>query len=329
MAQSHFAPEYSFVIPVYNEEANLDALYERLRALLPQLDGPSELIFVDDGSRDSSHDRLLDLQSDDERIRIVRFSRNFGHQVAITAGMDYSRGNAVIILDADLQDPPELVISMAALWRDGYDVVYAQRTERLGETWMKRTLASWFYQLQRRLAAVDMPENTGDFRLVDRRVIEAFRTMRESNRYVRGMFAWLGFRQTAVTFTRDPRHAGRPKYTFVKSLRLAADAMVSFSYTPLRVGLAIGVLTSLIAVGIGLWAIGAAMVGHVVPGWASTVCLISLFGGIQLVVLGIMGEYIGRIYEEAKGRPLYVVQEAASSRRESLQIREVEHVYPR
>ena len=327
-------PEYSFIIPVYNESANLPTLYARLNAVTRQLDGPSEIIFIDDGSRDDSVEILIDLESDDSRIRILRFARNFGHQLAITAGMDHARGNAIVIMDADLQDPPELVIQMSKLWRDGFDIVYAQRAERKGETWAKKALARAFYRVQRKLASVDMPENTGDFRLADRRVIEAFRGMRESNRYVRGMFAWLGFRQTAVPFSREPRFAGRPQYTFIKSLWLALDAMFSFSYAPLRVGLALGILTSIFALCVGLWAVVEAFAGHVVPGWASTVSLISFLGGIQLIVLGIMGEYIGRIYEEAKGRPLYVLLDSATDRRSNSpanrlqKSREVQNVAP-
>lgn len=304
-------PEYSFVLPVYNEEGNLPELYARMSALLDRLDGEAEVILVDDGSRDRSLALLLDIHHRDPRFKVVQFSRNFGHQIAITAGMDFARGNAVIVMDADLQDPPEVVLEMAARWREGYDIVYAEREERRGETWFKRKTAEWFYQLQRRLANVDIPANVGDFRLVDRRALDAFNSLRENNRYVRGMFSWIGFKQTSVRFARAERFAGRPQYTFWKSLRLAMDALISFSYVPLRLALSLGGLVSLFAILFCAWAIGCRLTGRLVPGWTSTVALVSLLGGIQLLVLGVMGEYLGRIFEEVKNRPLYIVRSTA------------------
>lgn len=308
--QETHVPEYSLVLPVYNEEDTLPELYVRLCELLERLDGDAEVIFVDDGSRDRTYPILLDLQRRDSRFKIIQFSRNFGHQVAITAGMDYARGHAVVVMDADLQDPPEVVLEMAARWREGYEIVYAEREERLGESWFKRTSAALFYRLQRRLANVNMPANVGDFRLVDRKALDAFKSMRERGRYVRGMFSWVGFRQVSVKFVRPARFAGRPQYTFLKSLRLALDAMIGFSNVPLRLALSMGSLVSALSVLYGLWAVVWKLAGKNVPGWTSLAVLVTFLGGIQLIVMGVVGEYLGRIYEEVKGRPLYVIRDA-------------------
>lgn len=301
-------PVYSLVLPIYNEEKTLPELYGRLCALMERLDGAAEVLLVDDGSRDGSFALMLDFHRQDSRFRLIRFSRNFGHQIAITAGMDFARGEAVVVMDADLQDPPEVVLEMAERWRDGFDIVYAERAERQGETWFKRKTADWFYRLQRRLTDVDIPANVGDFRLVDRKALDAFKSLRENNRYVRGMFSWIGFRQTSVKFTRAPRFAGKPQYTFWKSLKLAVDALISFSYVPLRVALSIGGLVSVLSVLYGISAIGYKLAGYNVPGWTSLVVLVSFLGGLQLMVLGVAGEYLGRIYEEVKNRPLYIVR---------------------
>lgn len=303
-------PTYSFVIPVYNEQPTLPELYKRLLRLLTQLDGDAEVILVDDGSHDESALFLLDMHRNDPRFKILQFSRNFGHQIAITAGMDFARGRAVIIMDADLQDPPEVVLEMVSRWRDGYDIVYAEREERMGESWFKLKTARWFYQIQLRLANVNIPANVGDFRLVDRKALDAFKSLRENNRYVRGMFSWVGFRQTSVLYVRPERFAGKPQYTFWTSLKLAIDALLSFSYAPLRMALTLGLAFSIFALGYGLWAAGSQLAGHNVPGWTSLAVLVSLLGGIQFIVLGVMGEYMGRIFEEVKNRPLYIVRQA-------------------
>jgi dolichol-phosphate mannosyltransferase len=303
-----YIPEYSFVIPVYNEELNLAELAIRLCDVLDRLDGDAEVVLVDDGSRDSSAEIALDLHRRDARFKLIRFARNFGHQIAITAGMDFAAGRAVIIMDADLQDPPEVVLDMAVRWREGYEIVYAERLERLGESWFKRKTAEWFYRLQRRLANVDIPANVGDFRLVDRKALDAIKRMRENNRYVRGMFSWVGFRQTSVRFVRPERFAGKPQYTVWKSLKLAVDALISFSYAPLRLALSLGLLFAAFALFYGLWAVACKLTGHNLPGWTSLAVLVSLLGGIHLMVLGVMGEYIGRIFEEVKNRPLYIVR---------------------
>lgn len=302
---------YSFVIPVYNERDTLPELHTRLSAVADGLDGESEFLFVDDASTDGSRELLLDLHERDPRCKVVRFARNFGHQVAISAGLDLALGDAAIVLDADLQDPPELVPELVARWREGYEVVYAVRRQREGDGWLKRHLAAGFYRVLRRLSNVDIPVDVGDFRLVDRRALDAFRSMRERNRYVRGMLSWIGFRQIGVPYSREQRYAGEPKYSFRKSLRLAVDGIVSFSDLPLRTALVVGFLFSVASFVVGIGAIVAKLAGaFVVPGWASLLVVISFLGGIQLTVIGMTGLYIGRIYEEVKARPLYVIREA-------------------
>ena len=279
--------------------------------MLDGLDADAEVLFIDDCSFDRSHEVLLELQRRDGRCKVIRLARNFGHQVAITAGLDFALGDAVIVMDADLQDPPELVPELIARWREGYEVVYAVREERAGEAWLKRKTAAWFYRVLRRLASVNMPVDAGDFRLVDRQALDAFRSLRERGRYVRGMFSWVGFRQTGVPYRRPERFAGEPKYSFRKSLRLAVDGIVSFSNAPLRLALVWGFVFSALSFVVGIAAIVAKLAGaFVVPGWASIVVVVSFLGGIQLTLMGMMGLYIGRIYEEVKARPLYIVREA-------------------
>jgi dolichol-phosphate mannosyltransferase len=303
-------PTYSLVIPVFDEEETLPALAERLVDLLGRLDGPGEVIFVDDGSRDRSFELIAGICAGDDRFKCVRLSRNFGHQIAITAGLDAAAGDAVVIMDADLQDPPELVLELAARWRQGYEVVYAVREGREGETRFKQMTAAMFYRLFRRLTDLDVPVDAGDFRLVDRRAVEAFRSMRETNRYVRGMFTWIGFGQTGVGYRRRERYAGRTKYPLRKMLRFAGDAVVSFSDAPLRLALNVGFLVSAASFLFGLAAIGAHVAGlYSVPGLASIAVVIAFVGGVQLVVLGVIGTYIARIHDEVKNRPLYLVRE--------------------
>ncbi|HTQ44924.1 MAG TPA: glycosyltransferase family 2 protein [Polyangiaceae bacterium] len=303
-------PTYSLVIPIYNEEAALPALFERVEQLLDALDGPAEVLLVDDGSSDGSWDAMSELAEKDERFKLVRLSRNFGHQLAITAGLDLACGEATVVMDADLQDPPEVVLEMARRWREGYDVVYGVRDEREGETRFKQMTASAFYRLFSRMTDVDVPLDVGDFRLVDRRALDAFRTMRENNRYVRGMFGWIGFRQTGVAYRREARVAGTTKYPLRRMLHFATDGIVSFSTAPLRFALNIGFIVSGLAFLFGIAALVAKIAGlYSVSGLASLVVLTAFLGGVQLVVLGVMGEYIGRIHEEVKGRPLYLVRE--------------------
>jgi len=305
------APVYSLVIPVYNEEAVLPILLRRLDALLEALDAPAEAIFVDDGSRDSSPIVLEAKARADRRYRFIKLSRNFGHQIAITTGMERAAGEAVIVMDADLQDPPEVVLDLIAKWKEGYEVVYAERLSRAGESRFKRLTAALFYRLINALSDVEIPPNVGDFRLVDRKALDAFLAMPERDRFVRGMFAWIGFRQAVVPFHRPPRAAGETKYSLAKMVGLAANAVVSFSDAPLRVALwaGLGVSTLAILYGlttIALWAMGA----NLARGWSSIVVLAAFLGGANMLMTGVLGVYVGRIYAEVKRRPLYVVDKA-------------------
>jgi polyisoprenyl-phosphate glycosyltransferase len=288
---------YSFVVPVFNEEAALPILLRRLDLLMDGLDGAAEAIFVDDASTDCSP---------------IILSRNFGHQIAITAGMDAAVGHAIIIMDADLQDPPEVVGEMIARWQDGYEIVYGRRLSREGESKFKRWTANLFYRLLARLSSVDIPRDVGDFRLIDRKVLDAFRTMPERDRFVRGMFAWLGFRQTEVSFHRPPRLVGETKYPFWKMLRLAVNGALSFSEAPLRLAIWCGLIVSTMALLYGAYvAILWLDDSNLVKGWASTIVVISFLCGVNMLMTGIIGLYIGRIHSEVKRRPLYVVSQKA------------------
>lgn len=307
------APTYSLVVPAYDEAGVIADLTERLSGVMDALDGDAEAILVDDGSRDATYELMLEAAARDRRFRLVRLSRNFGHQIALTAGVDLARGDAVIILDADLQDPPEVVVELAARWREGYDIVYAVRRARAGETRFKRATASVFYRAFNRISDVEIPLDVGDFRLVDRRALEAFSSMRESNRFVRGMFSWIGLRQTGVEYQRRERAAGATKYPLRKMVGFAVAGMISFSGAPLRMALNLGFLVSIGSFLIGIFALVAKATGaYTVPGWASILLLVALLGGVQLVVLGVIGEYIRDIHAEVKGRPLYVVGELAN-----------------
>ncbi len=297
----------SVVVPVFNEAAGLDALHERLTATLERAGLSYEIVLVDDGSRDDSWQRMAALAARDPRLVLVRLSRNFGHQIAITAGFDHACGEAVVVMDADLQDPPEVVPGMIERWRAGYDVVYGRRERRLGEGLFKRFTATVFYRLVRRLTAVDIPADTGDFRLMSRRAVDAFRSLQERNRFVRGMVAWVGFRQTAVDYVREARHAGETKYPLRKMVRFAGDAIFSFSHVPLRLATGLGLASSAVGFGYAVYAVLARILGWpTVQGWASLMVAIIFLGGVQLISLGIIGEYIGRIYDEVKARPLYL-----------------------
>jgi polyisoprenyl-phosphate glycosyltransferase len=303
--------KYSIVVPVFNEEESFPDLVKRLHELMDQLDGPVEVVLVDDGSRDGSYQLMVAANREDPRFKVLQLSRNFGHQVAITAGMDVASGQAVIVMDADLQDPPRVILEMAARWQEGYEVVYAVREHREGETMFKKTTATLFYSLLRRLAEIEQPVDVGDFRLVDRKALDAFLQMRESNRYVRGMFSWIGFRQVAVPYTRASRAAGRSKYPLRKMLRLASDGIVGFSAAPLRFAMAAGVLMAFASVAYGVVAIALKLAGlPYVRGYASLLVTITFLSGIQLIVIGMVGQYVARIYDEARRRPLYLVREA-------------------
>jgi len=302
---------FSLVIPVFNEEAVLPVLLRRLDLLMREFDGPAEAIFVDDGSRDCSGIVLRQKAKDDTRFRYIGLSRNFGHQIAITAGIEAASGDAVIVMDADLQDPPEVVLDMIARWKDGYEVVYGRRLSREGESRFKTATASLFYKFLARLSSVDIPRDSGDFRLIDRKAVEAFLAMPERDRFVRGMFAWLGFRQTEVAFNRLPRFAGETKYPFWKMLRLAVNGVIGFSDVPLRaaiwLGFGVTAFAALYAVSVAVrWLAGDP---DLVVGWASTIIIVSFLSGMNMVMTGLMGLYVGRIYNEVKRRPLYVVAE--------------------
>jgi polyisoprenyl-phosphate glycosyltransferase len=303
-------PDYSVVIPVCNERETLEELYLRLAPVLDRLDGPAEVVLVDDGSTDGSFEAMLSLHERDTRFKAIRLSRNFGHQIALTAGLDHARGRAVVMMDADLQDPPEVVLELAKRWREGYAVVYAVREKRLGETRSKLLTAKLFYRFLRRLTEVDMPGDAGDFRLVDRQVVQALTSMREHNRYLRGMSAWVGYDQTGVSYVRDSRYAGTTKYSLRKMLRFALDGIVSFSTAPLRMTLNLGFVVSALAFAVGIAAIVVKLAGvYAVPGWASIVVVLAFLGGVQLTVLGVMGEYVAQIHQEVKRRPLYLVRD--------------------
>ena len=302
---------YSVVIPVFNEEAVLPVLLRRLEQLLARFQRPAEVIFVDDGSCDSGPVVLQALAKRDPRFRYIGLSRNFGHQVAITAGMDAARGKAIIVMDADLQDPPEVVEQMIAKWQEGYDVVYARRLSRAGEGRFKRATAHLFYRLLGIMTSVAIPADVGDFRLIDRKVLDVLRQMPEQDRFVRGMIAWLGFRQTEVAFHRLERAAGETKYPLFKMTRLAVSAALGFSDTPLRLAIWCGLAVSGLAVLYGCWVLMLWMSNdsHLVAGWSSTIVIISLLCGMNMLMTGIVGLYVGRIHAEAKRRPLYVVQQ--------------------
>jgi polyisoprenyl-phosphate glycosyltransferase len=303
-------PVYSRVVPVYDEEESLPELVKRLTDLMNDLDGPAEAILVDDGSRDGSWDLMTKACRDDRRFLALQLSRNFGHQIAITAGLDVARGQAVVVMDADLQDPPEVVLELAKRWRDGWDVVHAVREERDGESGFKKASASAFYRLLGWIGNVEVPRNAGDFRLVDRRALDAFLQLRERNRYVRGMFGWVGFRQTTVTYRRDPRFAGTTKYPLRAMVRFALDGILSFSSAPLKVALRLGFTLALLSTLAGFTVIILKLEGSLyVPGWASLAVAVAFLSGVQLLTLGVIGEYIARIHDEVRGRPLYLISE--------------------
>jgi glycosyltransferase involved in cell wall biosynthesis len=312
MLMSNPRPHYSIVAPVFNEEETLPEFYRRMTAVMDGLDGPAELVLVFDGSRDRSPEIGRALRAQDPRLKIIIFSRNFGHQIAITAGIDYAEGDAVVIIDSDLQDPPEVIPQLVAKWKEGYDLVYAQREKRAGETWFKLFTASLAYRLIRRLASIDIPPDTGDFRLIDRKVVLALRQVREHHRYMRGLSVWVGYKQTGIKYDRRERFAGSTQYPLRKMIKFLWDAITGFSYAPLQ-----------LATTVGFWISGLALVAIPIvavlrylyrskffQGQASTLISVLFLGGVQLIFLGILGEYLGRIYDEVRSRPLYLVSEA-------------------
>jgi dolichol-phosphate mannosyltransferase len=304
-------PVISIIAPIFNEAGNISELYRRLTDTLNSTGEDWELLFIDDGSTDGSTDLIRQVASQDPHIRPVIFARNFGHQIAVTAGLDYSRGQAVVIIDSDLQDPPEVILDLIAKWREGYEVVYAVRAEREGETWFKLFTAKLFYRLIYKITDVDIPLDTGDFRLLDRKVVNVLNQMREHHRFLRGMSVWVGFRQVGVPYKRAARYAGETKYPFRKMARFASDAITSFSYFPLQLATYVGFLSA----GIAILAIPVVIFLRLTGsqaffGQATTLIAVLFLGGVQLISLGILGEYIGRLFQEAKGRPLYIVREA-------------------
>lgn len=302
--------EISIVVPMHNEALTIDSFFSRLQTQLQKLDLNYEIICVNDGSTDDTLAALIKQQERDTHIKLIDLSRNFGKEVALSAGLDYSMGAAVIPIDADLQDPPELLPEMIAKWREGYDVVYATRRNRQDEPLFKKITANIFYRLLDRISEISIPRNTGDFRLLDRSVVDAIKRMPERNRYMKGLFSWVGFKQTAIYFDRDPRIDGETSWNYLKLWRLAIDGITSFSAIPLKIWSYIGLFLSLAALIYAAFLFIRVLVDGVdVPGYASMMVVILFIGGIQLITLGVIGEYLGRIFTEVKGRPLYLVKE--------------------
>ena len=304
-------PKYSIIAPVFNEEESLPVLFQRVKEVMDSTGEAWELVLIDDGSKDRSAELMRQMAMEDERVRPIIFARNFGHQIAVTAGLDFCRGDAAVIIDADLQDPPEVILEMIEKWKEGNQVVYAVRVEREGESWFKKMTASLFYRIIFRITDIKIPLDTGDFRLLDRKVIDVMGKMRERHRFLRGMSSWVGFKQTGVQYKRSARFAGVTKYPFKKMLKLALTAITSFSYFPLQLATYIG----FIAAGLAVITIPVVIIMRIVgndafTGQASTLLAVLFLGGVQLLSLGILGEYVGRIYDEVKGRPLYIVSES-------------------
>lgn len=300
----------SVAVPVYNEEQVVNEFYKRMSAVLEKLTANYEIVFVNDGSRDKTLAILEELAQKDKKVKVVNFSRNYGHQIALTAALDHVSGDAVLMIDSDLQDPPEVLPEMLQKWREGYQVVYGKRKKRPGETLFKLMTAKYFYRFINKMSDMEFPTDTGDFRLVDKKVIQAIRLLPEKNRYLRGLFTWVGFSQYALEYDRQERHAGTTKYPLRKMLKFATDAITSFSVKPLQIALNIGLFTMFIAFLILAWSIGVKIFNptQVVHGWTSLIGSIVFLGGVQLFTIGIIGEYVGRIYEEVKRRPLYIVE---------------------
>jgi dolichol-phosphate mannosyltransferase len=300
----------SLVVPVFNEAGVIGMFYDRARRALEAQEGVSyEIVFVDDGSSDGSYQQLAVFASENPRVRVLKLSRNFGHQIAITAGLDHARGDCVVIIDADLQDPPELIASMLEQWRQGFDVVYGVRSERAGESAMKLATASAFYRLLRRMTSIEIPQNVGDFRLMSRRVVDQLRLLREKDRFVRGLVSWVGFKQTGIAYVRDRRYGGQTKYPYRKMIKFAFDGITSFSTAPLKLATWTGYAAALLAVLYLFSVFVQKLLGYTVEGWATIMVAMLFMGSVQLICLGILGEYLGRIFNEVKSRPMYVIEE--------------------
>jgi len=306
---SQARPVFSVVIPMYNEAPIIGQMHARLAAAMATLDTPWEAIYVNDGSRDASMHIIEHLRQTDQHIALLNLSRNFGKEIATTAGLDHARGDAVIVIDADLQDPPEVIPLLVAAWRGGADMVYGQRRRRHGDGWLKRATAAAFYRVMRNLGDVSLPENVGDFRLMSRRVVDAVQQLREQHRFMKGLFAWVGFPATVVVYDREPRGAGRTKWSFWKLWNLAIEGITSFTVAPLKLATYLGLAVALFAVAFGAQLILRTLLfGNPVPGYPSLMAVILFMGGAQLITLGIIGEYLGRVFHETKRRPLYLVE---------------------
>lgn len=303
-------PRLIVVVPAFNEGAGLRTLQQRLLPVLDGLDGlQTAILYVDDGSRDDTWAVMRELAAADARVETLRLSRNFGKELALTAGLDHARGDAVVVIDADLQDPPELIPEFVARWREGFDVVYGTRLQRDGESWLKKLTAAGFYRVMNRLSSTPLPRDTGDFRLLSRRALDALHRLRERNRFMKGLFSWVGFRQCSVPYRRDPRLLGQSKFNYWKLWNFALEGITSFSTTPLRVATYIGVVAAAVAFGYGAVIIGKTLLwGEPVAGYPSIMTVMLFLGGVQLMALGMIGEYLGRLYDESKQRPLYLIE---------------------
>ncbi|MDR3585852.1 MAG: glycosyltransferase family 2 protein [Desulfosporosinus sp.] len=315
---------YSIVIPVYNEEAVINQTYQRLKQVMDLTGDSYELIFVNDGSCDHTAAMIKNYRDQDDAVKLITFSRNFGHQIAITAGMDYALGAAVVVIDADLQDPPELILDMIAKWKEGFDVVYAKRTKRKGETFFKKLTARLFYRILSASTDLDIPTDTGDFRLLDRRVCEELKRLPEKNRYVRGLVSWVGFRQTALEYERDERLAGETKYPLKKMIKLSMDGITSFSYKPIKLATYAGsvIITSGLTY-LAVMLLLKVFAKSVIAGWNLVMAMQLVLTGLVLTMMGIIGEYIGRIYDEARDRPLYIVSECCGMMKKERKVKRV------
>lgn len=302
-------PEVSLIVPCHNEAENLSALYGRVLAVMEQTGKPWEMVCINDGSKDDTLEQLLALNQKDPRIVVIDLSRNFGKEAALTAGLDHARGDCAIPLDADLQDPPELIPELLAKWHEGFDVVNAVRLSRDGESWLKRASAHAFYRIINRMSDVDIPEDTGDFRLLSRPVLEAIRMLPERRRFMKGLFAWVGFRTASVHYHREPRYAGKTKWNYWRLWNFAVEGITSFSQVPLQLAAHLGLIVSALAFLYAVYlVIGTIVYGNPVKGYPSMMVTLLFLGGVQLIALGVIGEYLGRIYEETKGRPVYLVR---------------------
>ncbi|MCX6276272.1 MAG: glycosyltransferase family 2 protein [Bacteroidetes bacterium] len=303
-------PQLSIIIPIYNEEGNIPKLFERLTNVLSVLQSDAEFIFINDGSVDGSIRLIKELASLHPGVRYINFARNFGHQIAVTAGLDHCKGKAAIIIDADLQDPPELIAEMFQKWQEGYEVVYAKRRSREGESYLKKFTAKLFYRMLKKITSINIPVDTGDFRLIDRKIIDALKQMPEQQKFLRGQISWIGFRQTFIEYDRDARYSGKTGYTFKKMIRLALDGITSFSNLPLKFATFTGFMVSGIAFIMILYALYSRFISRdYVPGWTSLMLAVLFIGGVQLICIGIIGEYISRMSSNVRNRPLYIVNE--------------------